>query len=353
MSRLNRKNDHLYGVIRKMPGRADFSEINFVHNCLPNFNFESISLESQYLGRTHRSPLFINAMTGGTEIALRVNAALSMAAKSCSIPMAVGSQMIALESKTLKTIRSFRIARDLNPQGEIWANLGTYADPSMALRAVGMINADALQIHLNVPQELIMNEGESAFGGMVERIRNIVELSPVPVIAKEVGFGMAKEEASLVAKCGVNAIDVGGKGGTNFAYLECSRSGKKLSPEIADWGLPTMISLLEVTEGIGNHQIDIFVSGGMHNSTDIAKALSLGAKAVGMAGMPLYILANYGQNALVKWINTIEDELKLMMMMTGSANLDQLRKKPLVITGLTAEWMRRRGFEPDYYAQRG
>ncbi len=353
MSRLNRKNDHLYGVIRKIPGRADFSEINFVHNCLPNFNFETISLESEYLGRTHRSPLFINAITGGTEIALRVNAALSMAAKSCSIPMAVGSQMIALESKTLKISRSFRIVRDLNPQGEIWANIGSYADPSMASRAAKMINADALQIHLNVPQELIMREGESAFGGMVERIRNIVEWSPMPVIAKEVGFGMAKEEASLIAKCGVNGIDVGGKGGTNFAYLESSRSGRKLSPEIANWGLPTIISLLEVSEGIGDRKIDIFVSGGMHNSSDIAKALALGAQAIGMAGMPLYILANYGQNALVKWINKIEHEIKLIMMMTGSKNLDQLRKKSLVITGLTAEWMQRRGFEPNYYAQRG
>lgn len=353
MSRLHRKNDHLYEALRKMPGRADFSEISFVHNCLPDCDLQSISLETSYLGRTYRSPLFINAMTGGTDLALRVNTSLSLAAKNLAIPMALGSQMVALESKSLKAVRSFRIARMLNPGGSLWANVGSYADTLLALRAIKMIDADALQIHLNAAQELAMPEGEDKFSGMITRIRDIANSSTVPVIVKEVGSGIAKKEARLIAECGVKGIDVGGSGGTNFIDIEGGRSGQALHPEFKEWGISTANSLLEVIEAVGESDIDIFASGGMHNPFDIAKALAIGARAVGMAGMPLYILMNYGRQALCNWIRNIEDQLKLIMMMTGSTDLVQFRDTPLVITGYTAEWMCRRGLDPDRYARRG
>jgi isopentenyl-diphosphate Delta-isomerase len=351
MSRFYRKNEHLLGVLREKPRRADFSDIAFVHNCLSNRDFNLVNLESSYLGRTYRSPLFINAITGGTALAARINASLALVAKECGIPLALGSQMGALESKSASVIRSFSIARRFNPEGEIWANLGSYANPGMAARAVKMIKADALQVHLNIPQELAMQEGERSFSGAIKRIKAITAVSSVPVIAKEVGFGIAAEQAGMLVESGVCAIDIGGCGGTNFLSVENKRSGGVLSQGTVSWGIPTAISLLEVNATVGR-KTDIFASGGMHDPLDIAKALSIGANAVGMAGFPLYILHRYGREALVKVINAIEHELRMITFMAGALNLNELRRAPLVITGYTAQWLKRRGFNPDQYSHR-
>jgi isopentenyl-diphosphate Delta-isomerase len=351
MSRPYRKNEHLAGVLREKPGRADFSDIAFVHNCLPDRDFDLVNLESSYLGRTYRSPLFINAITGGTDLATRINISLALVAKECGLPLAVGSQMVALGSSSILAKRSFAITRKLNPQGEIWANIGSYADPGMAAKAVKMIKANALQIHLNLPQELAMPEGERSFNGMIERIKAITAANPVPVIAKEVGFGIAAEQAAVLAASGVNAIDIGGKGGTNFLSVENRRSGGLLSAGTIKWGIPTAISLLEVNAAAGG-KTNIFSSGGMHSPLDLAKALSMGADAIGMAGFPLYILHRYGRDALVRAIRAIEQELRMIIFMTGASSLSELRKVPLVITGYTAQWLKRRGFNPNQYSQR-
>ncbi len=351
MSRPYRKNEHLAGVLRGKPGRADFSDIAFVHSCLPDRDFDLVSLESSYLGRTHRSPLFINAITGGTGLATRINVSLALVAKECGIPLAVGSQMVALGSSSVSARRSFAITRKLNPEGAIWANLGSYAVPGMAAKAIKMIKADALQVHLNLPQELAMPEGEHSFSGMVERIKALSSASPVPVIAKEVGFGVAAEQAEILVEAGVKAIDVGGRGGTNFISVENKRSGGFLSPGTVAWGIPTAISLLEVNAAVGG-KVNIFSSGGMHNPLDLAKALAIGANAIGMAGFPLYVLHRYGREALVRAIKTIEHELKMITFMAGASSLDELRRVPLVITGYTAQWLKRRGFNPDQYSHR-
>lgn len=351
MSRPYRKNEHLAGVLREKPGRADFSDIAFVHNCLPDRDFNLVNLESSYLGRTYRSPFFINAITGGTGLAARINVLLALVAEECGIPLAVGSQMVALGNSSASARRSFAITRKLNPMGAIWANIGSYASPGLAANAVKMIRADALQVHLNLPQELAMPEGERSFSGMIERIKKITASSPVPVIAKEVGFGIAAEQAGVLVDSGVNAIDIGGRGGTNFLSVENRRSGGFLSPGTVGWGIPTAISLLEVNAAVGG-KTKIFASGGMHNPLDLAKALAIGANAIGMAGFPLYVLHRYGRRALVRAIRAIENELRMIIFMAGASNLEELRRTPLVITGYTAQWLQRRGFNPDQYSQR-
>jgi isopentenyl-diphosphate delta-isomerase len=350
MSSLNRKNDHILGVLNKKPGRADFSDIHLLHNCLPGCNLADINLETEYMGRTFRSPFFINAITGGTGLASRVNVALARVAKVLQLPMAVGSQKIALDNKSLRVERSFRIIRKINPAGNIWANLGSYADPDSADRAVKMIAANALQIHLNVPQELSMPEGELCFSGMLERISNIAACSRVPVIAKEVGFGIAAEEAELLADAGVAAIDISGKGGTNFIKLENIRHAKTNSISFEQWGLPTAVSLLETYSAVGD-RVDILASGGLYHPLDAARALSLGAKAVGVAAMPLYILLRKNEAAVIEMFRNVELELKKIMMMTGSRNLNELRLRPVIITGLTAEWLERRGIDPNRFSK--
>ncbi len=348
-SRLRRKDEHIFLSLRQKPALADFSGIDFVHNCLPEQNFDTVTLETTLLGMPLRSPLFINAVTGGTPLARRINAALAEAARECGLPMALGSQMAALEHPGVRT--SFKVVRRVNPDGVIWANLGAYATPEMVELAVRMVGAAAVQIHLNAPQELAMGEGEYRFQGTLERIRAVAASAAVPVIVKEVGFGIAREQALALLEAGVSAIDVGGRGGTNFLSIESSRADMQISPEILGWGIPTSISLVEVLNAVEG-KIPVIAAGGMSSSLNVAKALALGAGAVGMAGLPLYLLLKRGRQALIHEIRRIEHELRLVMIMLGASTLEDLRQKPLVITGFTAEWLERRGIDCSGYAKR-
>lgn len=349
MSRLRRKDEHVKYSLLHRPGVADFSEINFVHNCLPEKNLKEVSLESTLFGDPLKIPLFFNAVTGGTPLAFKINAALAEVARLFGLPMALGSQMVALEKPAAAA--SFQVVRRRNPRGIIWANIGAYASPEMVRRAVEMVEASAVQIHLNVPQELFMGEGDQRFQGNLDRIREIARRVEVPVIAKEVGFGVAGEQARQLLEAGVAAIDVGGRGGTNFLEIEGRRSGRRFSPELYSWGIPTAISLAEVLVAVEN-RIPVLAAGGMASSMNIAKALALGARAVGLAAMPVYILLKRGRQALIREIARLERELRLIMLMAGASSLEELRRVPLVITGFTAEWLQRRGIDPSSFTHR-
>ncbi len=339
MARLNRKDEHIIIRLKQKPSLADFSEVHFVHNCLPERDLDEVTLKTSLLGMELGSPLFINALTGGTSLSKEVNAALAGVARECGLPMALGSQMAALDNPLVED--TFKVVREVYPEGLIWANLGTYATPGLARRAIEMIDAAALQIHLNVPQELAMREGDCRFRGTLRRIEEIAAAVECPVIVKEVGFGIAREQARLLIEAGAAAIDVGGRGGTNFLAIEGRRSRRRLSPEFLTWGLPTAVSLLEVLDAAAG-KAGVIAAGGMFSSLNIAKALALGAKAVGIAGYPIYLLLKRGRRALVREIKKLERELRLIMLMTGSASLEELRRVPLVITGFTGEWMKQR-----------
>ncbi|MGM0651665.1 MAG: type 2 isopentenyl-diphosphate Delta-isomerase [Bacillota bacterium] len=349
MSRAHRKNEHLFYSLKRKPGKADFKDVSFVHNCIPDKALGQISLETEYMGRTYRSPLFINAITGGSHVAHKINAALADVARTCNIPMAVGSQMAALENSSCT--ESYSVVRRRNPGGFIWSNIGAYATPQMAARAVNMVRADALQIHLNTAQELVMKGGDRDFIGMLKRIEEIVKVMEVPVIAKEVGFGIAREQAEALQNAGVSAIDIGGKGGTNFIVIEGSRSDSQHIASLIKWGIPTAISLCETVDVL-KPGVDLFASGGLSNALDLAKALSLGAKAVGLAAMPLYILVKYGRKALIRKIHDLENDLKKIILLTGAGSIADLQKVPLVVTGYTSEWLINRGIDPGKYARR-
>lgn len=349
MPRLRRKDEHILLSSLQKPGLADFSEIHFVHNCLPECDPGAVTLETRLFGRPLRSPLFINAVTGGTPAAMRLNAALAAVARQFGLAMALGSQMAALENPAVAD--SYRVVRRVNPEGVIWANLGSYATPELVQRAVRMIDAAAVQIHLNVPQELAMGEGDCSFRGALGRIAEIAQTAGRPVIAKEVGFGIAREQALLLCEAGVAAIDVGGRGGTNFLAIENRRARRRISPELLSWGLPTAISLIEVLDAVWD-RAEVIAAGGMFSGLNAAKALALGAKAVGIAGLPVYLLLKRGRGALVRAIRKMERELRLVMLMTGCSSLEQLRSVPLVITGFTAEWLERRGIDPSAFARR-
>ncbi len=346
-NRLCRKDEHISIIRKQRPKQADFSDIHFIHNCLPEIDLNEVSIGTSFLGKMHRSPLYINAVTGGTACAEEINAGLAWAARQWGLPMAVGSQLAALDYPP--SASSFRVVRRVNPNGEIWANLGWYASLEQACRAIEMIQADALQIHLNIPQELAMREGDTCFRGILQRIAEIVPRVGVPVIVKEVGFGISFEQARRLNEAGIAAIDVGGRGGTNFLKIEHCRQSRRVFPELMAWGIPSAISLIE-TLGASAGNVDIFAAGGMASALNMAKALALGARGVGLAAWPVYILLKRGREALQKKIGKLEQDLRKIMLMVGAAGISELQQVPLVITGFTAEWLRERGINPGFRA---
>ncbi|MBS4007279.1 MAG: type 2 isopentenyl-diphosphate Delta-isomerase [Clostridium sp.] len=343
ISRQERKLEHLWHAVRTDLTSADFSDVNLVHNCLPEASLNSVDLSTQLVGIRFKLPFFINAITGGVEDAENINRELALTAKECGLALAVGSQMAAVEDPLYA--KTFQVVREIYPEGIIFANIGAYAEPEMAQKAVEMIGADALQVHLNIPQELMMPEGDTDFRGYRRKIEKIVRAVRVPVIVKEVGFGVAKEQAAIFKEIGVRAIDVGGKGGTNFMEIERRRGHIKTNMDLMDWGVPTSISILEAKAGAPG--LDIVASGGINSGLLAVKSLALGANAVAVAGMAAKILLSEGREALVLRLKNCLKELRMVMVMLGCSSVEELHRAPLVITGETREWLQERGLRFD------
>lgn len=347
--RIPRKMEHVHHALELgQSGRQGLSDIRLVHNCLPEASVESINLCTRIGDLSMSSPIFINAMTGGAEETEVINRELAVAAREKGLAMAVGSQMSAIKNKEVAS--SYKIVREMNPQGIIIANLGSEATLDQAMQAIEMIEADALQIHLNVMQELIMPEGDRTFKGMLERIAAIVQHSPVPVIAKEVGFGIMRDQARQLQQIGVKIMDVGGAGGTNFAAIENARRPLPIG-WLNDWGCTTSTALLEALSVYGRGAV--VASGGITNSLEIAKALTIGASAVGMAGALLRVLRQEGMSELLQYIDDLHEGLILLMTALGAKTVQDLWNKPVVIMGETAQWCAARGIDITEYARRG
>ncbi|AQZ47866.1 isopentenyl-diphosphate delta-isomerase Fni [Paenibacillus larvae subsp. larvae] len=347
--RMSRKMEHVqFALELGQSGKQGFADLKFVHNCLPGTSVESIVLDTRIGDLTLSSPILINAMTGGALETEEINRELAIVSREKRLAMAVGSQMSAIKNKEVRS--SYQVVRRMNPDGIIISNLGSEATPEQAEEAVDMLKADALQIHLNVMQELIMPEGDRSFEGALERISAIIDRVGVPVIVKEVGFGIMKESAARLNEIGVGIVDVAGSGGTNFAAIENARRDIELD-WLNDWGGMTSTALLETLTVYPKGQV--IASGGIRNSLDIVKALSLGASAVGMAGRLLHILKTRGTSSLIQYIEELEGGIKLVMTALGAKNIPALTEVPLVISGGTAEWCKARGIDFVSYARRG
>src|SRR3954467_13014741 len=223
MTRSTRKWDHIQFALAKGQDRlTGLNDIVFVHQSLPDIGLRHISLDTKIGELFLSSPIFINAMTGGGGEKTRfINRDLARVAKEYGMAIAVGSQMSAL--KNAEEEKTYRIVREENPTGIVIGNLGSEATVEDAKRAVEMVEANALQIHLNVIQELTMPEGDRDFSGALKRIEAIVNGIDQPVIVKEVGFGMNKDVVSQLYSIGVTIVDIGGYGGTNFSKIENER----------------------------------------------------------------------------------------------------------------------------------
>ncbi|MDM5187789.1 type 2 isopentenyl-diphosphate Delta-isomerase [Bacillus sp. DX4.1] len=349
MVRAKRKLEHIAHALSTGQSRINgFHDIAFVHQSLPNTNYESITFETKIGELSLSSPIFINAMTGGGgEHTLHINEQLAHVAKHHKIAMAVGSQMAALKDE--KEASSYQIVRKVNPNGIIFANLGSEATVEQAKRAIDMIEANALQIHLNVIQELTMPEGDRDFTGVLGRIEQIVIHSPVPVVVKEVGFGMSKGTIEQLASVGVSNVDIGGYGGTNFAAVENERRQRILS-YFNEWGIPAAVSVIEASSTDKN--LSLIASGGIQTALDVAKAIALGASATAFAGYFLRILMNDGLEKLIEEIELLHTDLQFIMTALGARTITELQQVPLVVKGDTYHWLSQRGIDTTSYSKR-
>jgi isopentenyl-diphosphate delta-isomerase len=342
--RSQRKLEHIrYSIeLDDGPVTSSFEEIYLVHQSIPISNLDQISTKVSFLGKSINQPLIINALTGGVSETIKINKSLAEVAKETGIAMAVGSQSAALEDK--KLAESFTVVRKTNPNGLIIANVSALIQWQSALRAVEMIGADALQIHFNVPQELIMKEGDRVFVHLLDNVSEIVSKAPVPVIAKEVGFGFSRETVFSLYGCGIRNIDIGGQGGTNFIAIEQMRRSPRDISHLQQWGIPTCISLLEtISTGL---PFTIIASGGIRSPLDVAKSLALGAQLVGVAAPFLRTLIKRSQKALVSEITNWQLELQKIILLAGASDILQLKTRPIVTTGKTKTWLDQRSFIP-------
>ncbi|MFB0514115.1 MAG: type 2 isopentenyl-diphosphate Delta-isomerase [Candidatus Bathyarchaeia archaeon] len=357
-----RKSDHIQICLEEDVQHryvtTGFEDIHFVHKALPEIERSKINLTATVFGRKFSAPLIVEAMTGGVTEAVKINAAIASAVEELGLGMGVGSQRAAIEKPSLE--KTFSIARKKAPTAFLIANIG---GPQLvkgycvkeAKKAVDMMNADALAIHLNALQEVVQPEGETSFKGVLSKIGEIAQALDVPVIVKETGAGIAAEEAKLLARMKVAGIDTAGVGGTSWAAVEYHRAKKKhdefrqgLGRTFWDWGIPTAISLIETLQSAS---ITVIASGGVRTGIDVAKALSLGANLAGMAH-PILLAATKGPKEVKKTLQVVIEGLRNAMFLVGAESIPKLKEVPLVITGKTAEWLKMRGFQPEIYTKR-
>ncbi len=342
----SRKLDHLRICVDKSIERGDtgFNDVRLVHNALPECDMDRIDTGSRFLGHHCKFPLFIAAMTGGHPETLEVNRRLARAAHVYGLGIGVGSQRAALEDPDLE--ETFSVARDEAPHAFIVANLGIVQlrdhGNEWADRAVSMIGADAIAIHVNFLQEAIQPEGDHDASGCLGALRALCEEFKYPIILKETGSGISAETAGAAFGAGVKAIDIGGWGGTSWAAIESIRAEESsserdkrlisLGHEFTDWGIPTVVSLCDVVRTGG----PVIATGGLRSGVDMVKSLVIGADLCGMA-LPLLQPALTSERALFDAIDTIEHQFRVAMFLTGSRTIADLKIKKAIITGKTRE----------------
>ncbi len=306
-----------------------FGFYRLIHQALPEVDLAEVDASVTLLGKVLRLPLLISSMTGGTEAAGVINRNLAQGAQACGIAMGLGSQRTGIEQ--VETAGTFRV-RDVAPDILLFANLGAVQlnyryTVDQCRRAVEMIEADALILHLNPLQEALQADGDWNWKGLLGKIEAVCRTVGVPVVAKEVGWGISEGTARRLAGAGVAAIDVAGSGGTSWSEVEYHRAPtdelRRLAKAFADWGLPTAEALLMAQRGAPG--LPFIASGGMRNGIEAAKALALGATAVGIAS-PFLKAAAASAEEVVATIEQFAAELRTAMFCAGAADVPALRE---------------------------
>ncbi len=333
MSTVQRKAEHiricLESDVQFSTQRSGFDRYEFTHSCLPELDYQEIDLTTKLLGKQLGAPILISSMTGGTAQAREINYRLAEVAQRYGLAMGVGSQRVAIERPDV--VDTFQV-RQIAPDILLLANLGAVQlnyryGIEQCRRAVDLLEADALILHLNPLQECIQPQGDTNFKGLLDRIAMVCAQLPVPVIVKEVGNGISAPMAQQLIAAGVGGIDVAGAGGTSWAKVESERATtalqRRLGQTFGDWGIPTAECVAAI------HQIaptlPSIASGGLKHGLDIAKAIALGADVGGLA-LPFLQAADTSTAAVDELVQILMAEIQTVLFCTGSANLTALRR---------------------------
>ena len=313
---------------------SGFDDYHFVPIALPEMDLADVSLATTVFGYPLDAPIFISCMTGGTAEARRINQSLAEVAQACRIALGLGSGRVLLEHP--EVLPTFDV-RPIAPDIPVFANIGAVqlnrgVTIDDCRRLVDLLRADALVLHLNALQEALQPEGDTGFAGLLGKIEKLCRALGVPVIAKEVGWGIPPDTAGRLLSAGVAAVDVAGAGGTSWSEVERHRLGielrRRIAAHFAGWGIPTADAVREAHAAYPDAMI--FASGGIASGVDAAKAIALGAQLVGVAG-PFLRAAAAGVDVALDLAQEYIETLRIVMFAIGARSLADLRDSPRLL----------------------
>ncbi len=345
MKTSERKIDHIRICLSRdvESSYTGLEDVMLIHKAIPEINFDEIDTSIKFFGKKLSFPFLIASMTGGHPDTKDINKNLAIAVEETGIGMGVGSQRVAIEEE--KFIDTFTVVRDYAPNAFIYANVGLPQVLKYGVefveRAVEMIDADAVAIHMNFLQEVIQPEGDLNAKGCLNAIKEVCKEIKVPVIAKETGAGISRDVAIMLKNAGVDALDVGGKGGTSWSGVETYRTGdevlKAVGKDFWDWGIPTAFSIVDCY-----NILPVIATGGIRNGIDIAKSIALGAE-VSSSALPFLKSAVESYDEVKKKIEYFKRGFKIAMFLTGCTKVKELREVEIFITGKLKDWLEFRG----------
>ena len=328
----NRKDEHIRYALEHRSKYNSFDEVELVHCSIPKYNLEEIELKTRFAGCEFAVPFFINAITGGSENARKINQKLARVANECGILFVTGSY-----SAALKNVQddSFEIVKRENPDLKLATNIGIDKDYEAGIKAIEALNPLFLQIHVNLMQELIMVEGSRNFGEWENNLQKFVQNIKIPIVLKEVGFGMTEATVKKGIELGIKTFDISGRGGTSFAFIENMRRENGLH-YLDNWGQTTVSCLLNLKNYVD--KVEVIASGGVRNPLDIVKSLVLGAKAVGISKVILELAVKYEVEKVIEIVENWKNECRMIMCALNANNIEELRNVKYILYGKTLEF---------------
>ena len=325
----NRKDEHIRLALEQTAGYNSFDEVELIHSSLPSIDLDQVDLTTHFAGRDWEYPFYINAMTGGSAKGGEINRKLAQVAEACGILFVTGSYSAALKDPQDESYR----VKDLYPDLLFATNIGIDKPLELGLRTIEETQPLFLQLHVNLMQELLMPEGERSFRNWQEHLADYAKQLPVPLVLKEVGFGMDARTIQKAIELGVGTVDISGRGGTSFAYIENRRGGNR--SYLNDWGQTTVQALLGAQPLM--NQVEILASGGVRHPLDMIKALVLGAKGVGLSRTILELVETKSVEEVIAQVNGWKEDLRLIMCALSCQTIADLRKVPYLLYGRVKE----------------
>ncbi len=322
---INRKDEHIKYALKYQSPYNSFDDMELIHHSLPDYDLSEVDLHTHFAGRDFEFPFYINAMTGGSEKGRAVNQKLAQIAQATGLVMVTGSYSAALKNPHDDSYPS----KEEFPELLLATNIGIDKPYKLGLQTIHEIQPIFLQVHVNLMQELLMPEGEREFRQWKENLADYATKMPVPIILKEVGFGMDLKTIEMAHKLGIKTVDISGRGGTSFAYIENQRGHNR--SYLDEWGQSTVQTLLNAQPMID--KIEILASGGVRHPLDIVKCLVLGAKAVGVSRAILELVEKYSVEEVITIINGWKDDLRLIMCALNCKTIAELRQVDYLLYG--------------------